>query len=70
MSITKEYLQSEVENLRKQHAHALNVAQQAVGAIGVLESLIAKLESEQDGIPMKDFVQALGGKSAEVVPVE
>lgn len=73
MAITKEYLQSEVENLRKQHTHALSVAQQAVGAIGVLESLIQKLDSDnavQDGIPIKEFAEALGGVSAEVVSNE
>ncbi len=47
MDITREYLESEIENVREQGAAAANLVQQAAGAELALQSVIAALEAEE-----------------------
>lgn len=64
MEITAELLREEIKGLRSQHANALAVAQQALGAISLAESLIARLD---DGMTLDQLRDGLGAKSAEIV---
>lgn len=45
--ITRDYLLKEIESLRAQQANALAVAQQAIGAITLAESLLARLDEPE-----------------------
>jgi hypothetical protein len=67
MQITTEYLQGELENLSRQKANALSVAQQAEGAIALIQSLLARLDAKDDAMTLSDLRDALGAQSAEIV---
>ncbi len=47
MDITREYLEGEIESVRRQAVTAANLVQQAIGAELALQSVIAALEKEQ-----------------------
>jgi len=51
VDVTKEQLLQEIESLRQQHMHAVNVAQQALGAISAYQSLIAQLDGTTEAGP-------------------
>jgi hypothetical protein len=47
MTITEEYLRSEMNNIRKQYENAVNVANKAQGALLLCESLLDKLREPE-----------------------
>jgi predicted xylose isomerase-like sugar epimerase len=67
MEITAEYLRNEMTSLKQQHANALAVAQQATGAIALIESLLNRLEQAGDSLTLEQLREGLGAKSAEIV---
>jgi hypothetical protein len=47
MSITREFLQAELDNMVRQRNHGHELAIAAQGAIDVLQALISKIDHEQ-----------------------
>lgn len=68
MSITPEHLRNELKSLQAQHANALVVAQQAIGAMALIESLLALMEPK--AMTLEELRDGLGAKSAEIVTLE
>lgn len=66
MQLTPEYLNNELKNLQAQHANALAVAQQALGAMALIESLLKAMEPK-DAMTLDELRGSLGAKSAEIV---
>lgn len=64
--INAEYLEKELASMKQQLANATAVAQQASGAIQLIESLLAKLRGE-DSMTLDEFGKAVGAKSVEIV---
>ncbi len=58
-----EYIDAELERLRLQREQYLILHYKADGAIQALEA-IRQRETQQNGIPMSDFVRAIGGDNA------
>ena len=65
MEITADILREEIKGLKAQHANALAVAQQALGAISLAESLLARVS---DGMTLEELREGLGAQSAEIEP--
>lgn len=56
MQITKEYLLSEMENMRRQRDHAHDVAVAAQAALDVLQGLVSRLDApEEEAIKLSDL---------------
>lgn len=55
--LSRESLETELESMKKQHAQALETAQQAIGAISVLEWMISQLNE----------IEVVDNKSTEVL---
>lgn len=68
MEISADYLRKELSSLQQQHANALAVAQQATGAMALIESLLARLDQKEESMTLEQLREGLGAKSAEIVP--
>ncbi len=53
MSITKQYLNEQIEGLSKQREHFIVNANMAAGAIQTLQSLVSKLEIDEHDARIK-----------------
>lgn len=58
-----EYIDAELDQLRHQREQYLILHYKADGAIQALEA-IRQRETQQNGLPMSDFVKMVGGENA------
>ena len=57
-----EELKQEIDNLKAQQKNALEVYQQATGALALAEHLLKRLEA--DSMTVQEFAEAIGGAGA------
>lgn len=66
--IDKDYLETELKNMKQQLVNAQAVVQQATGAILLLESLLVK--ANEKSMTLKEFGEAIGQDNLTIEEVK
>lgn len=68
--IDREFLLAKRAEIVAQRDNAFAINQQAIGALMLIDHLLAKAEECKDSLTLDEFAKSMGADSAEILPVE